>query len=148
ERGLRLARATNHLHPEVEALVVLADARRHHGERIAAQTYAESALSIARAAGFRVLEALAARVLAEIHGDLGRCDAALEHATHALELHRQCRYVLGEARTQQVLARLTWPDSPAQATVHAAAATALFERVGAAIPDELAASAQPVPRQR
>jgi DNA-binding SARP family transcriptional activator/tetratricopeptide (TPR) repeat protein/DNA-binding XRE family transcriptional regulator len=153
ERGLRLARATNHLHPEVVALVVLADARRRHGERAAAQTYAESALTIARAAGFRMLEAQAATTLAEIHADLGETDVARDHAERALELHRDCRHVLGEARTQVVLARLCWPDASAQAAVHAAAATALYERAGAPVPSGLgnggaSASAQPTPRQR
>jgi DNA-binding SARP family transcriptional activator/tetratricopeptide (TPR) repeat protein len=153
ERGLRLARATNHLHPEVIALIALADARRRHGERTAAHTYAESALNIARAAGFRVLEGQAATTLAEIHGELGQTEVALRHAEHALELHRQCQHLLGEARTQIVLARLRW-DAPAQAAVHTAAATALFERAGAPVPVELgglpvsSASAQSAPRQR
>jgi DNA-binding SARP family transcriptional activator/tetratricopeptide (TPR) repeat protein len=153
ERGLRLARATNHLHPEVVALVVLADARRRHGERAAAQTYADSALTIARAAGFRVLEAQAVTTLAEIHDELGQAEVALEHAERALALHRDCGHMLGEARTQTVLARLHLPDTPARAAVHAAAATALFERAGAPVPGELregwdSASAQPAPRQR
>jgi DNA-binding SARP family transcriptional activator/tetratricopeptide (TPR) repeat protein/DNA-binding XRE family transcriptional regulator len=151
ERALRLARASNHLMPEVHALVILADARRRHGERAAALTYATSALSIAQAAGFQLLEAQAATELAEIHADLGARDAALAHAEHAVALHRECRSALGEAWTEVVLAGLFWPDSPAEATVHAAAATALFERVGAPVPADLGrwtVPPQPAPRQR
>jgi tetratricopeptide (TPR) repeat protein len=151
ERALRLARASNHLMPEVHTLVILADARRRHGERAAALTYANSALSIAKSAGFRLLEAQAATELAEIHADLGAREAALAHAEHAVALHRECRSALGEAWSEVVLAGLFWPDSPAEATVHAAAATALFERVGAPVPADLGRwtePAQPAPRQR
>jgi DNA-binding SARP family transcriptional activator/tetratricopeptide (TPR) repeat protein len=151
ERALRLARASNLLYPEVHTLVILADARRQHGERAAALTYANSALSIAKAAGFGLLEAQALLELAEIHADQGTRDAALAHAQHALALHRECRSALGEAWTEVVLAQLHWPDSLDQATVHAAAATALFERVGAPVPAILGRwtePPQPAPRQR
>jgi ATP/maltotriose-dependent transcriptional regulator MalT len=151
ERALRLARASNHLYPEVQALIVLADARRRHGERTAALTYANSALSIAKSAGFRLLEAQAATELAEIYADQGVRDAGLAHAQHAVALHRECRSALGEAWTEVVLAQLHWPDSLDQATVHAAAATALFERVGAPLPAVLGRwtePPQPAPRQR
>ncbi|MDG4834698.1 BTAD domain-containing putative transcriptional regulator [Solwaraspora sp. WMMD1047] len=103
--ALALSRGSDSRHPELAALIGLADGWRESGRPDRAVRFATEAVGLAELTGYQVLagHAYLALAAAEIAAD--RPDRAVESARRALAVHGRTGHRLGRARGHLVLGR-------------------------------------------